>query len=130
MSDDEKGQQTLGFCGARRRIRTTDTRIFNPLPQEEITTPYGEKPPRTDQERKGKVENAPSPLVWRTNANGTLSAVIGGVAIATVSRGGWWSSYLLSHSGPCASMDAGKAAVEAAWADWMDRAGLVCRGGA
>jgi hypothetical protein len=38
---------------------------------------------------------------------------------------GWWSSYLLGVSLPCASVDEGRAAVEAAWADWMARAGLV-----
>ena len=68
-------------------------------------------------------------LTWRDNANGTASAVVATTPVATVYPGGWWSSYLLGHTGPCASLDDGRAAVEAAWADWMARAGLVWRGG-
>ena len=64
-------------------------------------------------------------LIWRANANGNLSAVVATTPVATVYPGGWWSSYLLGHTGPCASLDDGRAAVEAAWADWMARAGLV-----
>ena len=68
-------------------------------------------------------------LTWRENANGNLSAIVATTLVATVYPGGWWSSYLLGHTGPSASIEEGRAAVEAAWADWMDRAGLVWRGG-
>lgn len=64
-------------------------------------------------------------LIWRDNANGTASAVVAATPVATVYPGGWWSSYLLGHTGPCASIEEGRAAVDAAWADWMARAGLV-----
>lgn len=66
-------------------------------------------------------------LIWRENANGNLSAVIAATPVATVYPRGWWSSYLLGVSLPCASVEDGRAAVEAAWADWMARAGLVWR---
>lgn len=62
---------------------------------------------------------------WRTSQNRAHSAFVGDTAIATVYTRGWWSSYLLGVSLPCASVDEGRAAVEAAWADWMARAGLV-----
>ena len=70
-----------------------------------------------------------SALIWRDNTAGRKSAVLAGLTIATVSPDGWWSSYLLGHTGPCASLDDGRAGVEAAWSDWMARAGLVWRSG-
>lgn len=74
-------------------------------------------------------------LTWHQGDGGVVAAEIAGTTIAVVYATGWWSSYLLNGGQPCTDLDDGKAQVEAAWAAWMDRAGLAwaarapCRSG-
>lgn len=68
-----------------------------------------------------------SGLTWHTGEGGVLVAKVGGTSVGIVYPEGWWSSYILGVARPAAGLDEGKAAIEAGWADWMARAGLVWR---
>lgn len=71
-----------------------------------------------------------SGLRWHPAEDGNVAAQLGGTTIGVVYPEGWWSSYILGVTRPAAGQDEGKAALEAEWSDWMERAGLKWRDGA
>src|SRR5690606_26667722 len=103
LSQNDNSRETLGFCGARRRIRTADTRIFNPRDCPEITRRYVESRPQTEQERKRNLENSTTPPAHR------------GVTIHQADANGWyWHSDDLNAGDHAATLDEARAQIDAA----------------
>ena len=91
------------YNGARRRIRTTDTRIFNPRACPELTRRYGENRPQTEQERKKNLENSIQRPARR------------GVTIHQADANGfYWHSDELNAGDHAATLDEARAQIDAA----------------
>lgn len=64
-------------------------------------------------------------LTWHPGADGVMAAQAGETTIGVVYPQGWWSSSIIGIARPAPAPEAARAALEAAWADWMAQSGLA-----
>lgn len=64
-------------------------------------------------------------IVWQPGSEGTHVGYAGETMIGVIHPDGRWSSSIIGITKPAATVEAARAALETAWADWMARSGLT-----